>query len=131
MASKILANLKFSNRSRLQLLKKFRPVGNCACSESNFSLHSIDRREKSNQSENAEQRTNKNSLVVAGLTGLSLYLLLNENEKVDLSKWIIPVVKAEQKLPSDEASLRKRFNFIADVVDKSAGSVVYIETVGR
>lgn len=70
------------------------------------------------------------TLGIIAVSGLGYILYKWKNDlfnSIDLSRSLLPIVNAKTFFTADVSQNRDRYNFIADVVEISAPSVVYIE----
>ncbi|XP_023315394.1 serine protease HTRA2, mitochondrial isoform X1 [Trichogramma pretiosum] len=102
------------------------------CSIRQFSAHEQQRHRRGGD---YEKKTSGRLLTYAALSGLccAVYGLSSDDDDRRSSAWcaiknaVLPGVSAASIIPTDVKSFRNKFNFIADVVETAAPSVVYIE----
>ncbi|CAB0038720.1 unnamed protein product [Trichogramma brassicae] len=102
------------------------------CSIRQFSAHEQQRHRRGGD---YEKKSSGRLLTYAALSGLccAVYGLSSDDDDRRSSAWcaiknaVLPGVSAASIIPTDVKSFRNRFNFIADVVETAAPSVVYIE----
>lgn len=124
MASKILTKFKYLFNLPFNSAETLLTQSESLVKNQNVLYRTISASKKENLISNFLKTNRKKSVFLATFGGLGLYLLY----QYKIKGGIILQVNAESDIPQNPGSLRKRFNFISDIVKKSANAVVCIET---
>lgn len=116
-----------------------RPLGHCSNSSSGKEEHEAGAVVSRRSSGRGGRASRLAAAFGLGLGGAALYSLRDEDNKDALQRTVavrnllidslLPTVQCASPFKPD--SPRYKYNFIADVVEKSTPAVVYIEIVGR